>query len=154
MLSGALQARLCWLVSCWWAFGSGGDPAEDERLCDASYSFLVRQLAASDLAVRLQAAHVLSSLVRAAGREDVAQLVPHATQALVGLAAILGACTADDGCLWTLRAMGAFLRRVGLPAEARAGVVPVLEAVWQRAEREQRGLLLRGMRAVAAAVRA
>ena len=50
--------------------------------------------------------------------------------------------------------MGAFLRRVGLPAEARAGVVPVLEAVWQRAEREQRGLLLRGMRAVAAAVRA
>ena len=154
MLSGALQARLCWLVSCWWAFGSGGDPAEDERLCDASYSFLVRQLAASDLAVRLQAAHVLSSLVRAAGREDVAQLVPHATQALVGLASILGACTADDGCLWTLRAMGAFLRRVGLPAEARAGVVPVLEAVWQRAEREQRGLLLRGMRAVAAAVRA
>ena len=154
MLSGALQARLCWLVSCWWAFGSGGDPAEDERLCDASYSFLVRQLAASDLAVRLQAAHVLSSLVRAAGREDVAQLVPHATQALVGLAAILGACTADDGCLWTLRAMGAFLRRVGLPAEARAGVVPVLEAVWQRAEREQRGLLLRGMRAVAVAVRA
>ena len=34
-LGGALHARLCWLLSCWWAFGGRGDAEEDARLCAA-----------------------------------------------------------------------------------------------------------------------
>ena len=53
-LAGALQARLCWLISCWWAFGGRGDEAEDARMCDSSYAFLCRQLVTptADMAVR------------------------------------------------------------------------------------------------------
>jgi hypothetical protein len=158
-LYGALLARLCWLISCWWGFGGRDDAAEDEASCAASYAFLVRQLNAhhADMGVRLQAAHVLETLVRSAGDGDLPLVAPHAPHALVGLAALLGSCRADAACLWTLRAMTTLLRRLpaaALTAEAHASALPVLDALWQRAEREQRTLLLRALRRVAAASRA
>ena len=156
-LATALQARLCWLLSCWWAFGSRGDVAEDERTCSASYTFLCQQLLAptADLAVRLQAAHVLLNLIRSASAEDIPMIAPHAPHAFTGLATTLAHCRADDACLWTLRAITTLLRRlpgVAFTDEARASTIPVLEALWQRAEREQRTIVLRALRRVASAV--
>lgn len=52
LLAPQLQARLCWLLSCWWAFGS--EEESDESCCLASYSLLARMLHGADVFVQLQ----------------------------------------------------------------------------------------------------
>jgi hypothetical protein len=152
VIGAALQARLCWLLSCWWAFGYSGDEAEDTRLCHVSYGLLASLTHAGlDLAVRLQAVHVLRTLVRSAGDEDLATFVPHAPLALAGLAGILTACTADDALLCVLRATRTFFRRVPelvQSAPMREAMAPALDALWRAAEREQRVMVQHALRKV------
>ena len=157
-LAAALQARLCWLLSCWWAFGGSGDEAEDERLSGVSYTLLCRMLhAGADVAVRLQAAQVLHALLRGCGKEDARVFSPHAPHTLAGLASTLACCTEDDACLWVLRTMRTLTRRVpaaafGAPAlDVAAGV---LGSVWQRAKGQRRPLLLAALKRVADAMSA
>ena len=93
-LRAQIQARLCWLIPCWWAFGAAdageeeaegelaaggggcriggsGGGGEDSMGCDASYAFLIRLVhAGADAAVKLQAVHVLDTLLRGLSAED------------------------------------------------------------------------------------
>jgi hypothetical protein len=154
-LRAALQARLCWLLSCWWAFGGSGDVAEDERLCDASYRFLCRQLSYGDAAVRLQASQVLRTLLEGAADSDVRVFEPHAAGAFGSLAAALSGCCTDSGCLCILKAMGALLRHAATAVHGSTAVgeaMLVLNALWQRAESEERVIVTKALRRVAAAM--
>ena len=157
-LVAALQARLCWLISCWWAFGGQGDALEDERMCSASYALLGRMAnSGADLAVRLQASQVLHTLLHGCSAEDVRVFAPHASDVLQGLASTLAICTEDDACLWVLRALRTLLRQVPptvLSPQARDGVAAVLGSAWQRAEAESRPLLLTALKRVANAMNA
>ena len=148
-----LQARLCWLLSCWWAFGSSGDEAEDQRLCAASYGFLASLAHGGiDLGVRLQAAHILRTVLMTAHDDDVTEsFAPHATLALAGLAGTLAICTSDDAQLCVLRATRTLLRRLPAMVQSapmRDSMAPVLNALWQCAEREQRVMLQRALRQI------
>lgn len=152
-MGAALQARLCWLVSCWWAFGGSGDDAQDALHCAATYEVLCQVLLrAPDLAVQLQAAHVIRTLVGVAGDDDLRIFAPHAPLALVGLAATLASCATDEGCLGVLRAMRTLLQLVPEAAHSsgvREAALPVLTALWQRAEAERRPMLTAMLRRVA-----
>ena len=153
----ALQARLCWLLSCWWAFGGSGDEVEDARHCSVSYGLLVSLLhSGTDVAVRLLAAHVLHALLPPAHSGDLRTFVPHTPLALTGLAATLAMCTADDAHSCALRTTRAILRRVPEAVHTtpmREAMVPVLNALWQRAESEQREMLQHALQLVHAATR-
>ena len=149
-LGPALQARLCWLLSCWWAFGGSGDPAEDVRLCGASYGFLSGLIdSGSDLAVRLQAAHVLRTLLADAADDDLEACLPHVPLALRGLATTLAACQADDATLAALRTVRTLVARAPAAALSSAAMqqslAPTLEALWQRAAAERRVLIQRAL---------
>ena len=150
-LSGLLQARLCWLLSCWWAFGAAGDDEEDARATAASFHFLATMLhAGADAAARLQAAEVLRTLLDGADAETAALFRPAAAAALGGLAAALRACEGDEAALRLLRLLRVMLRLLpgALDEAPQSGLREALGALWEAAQREQRLLLLRELRCV------
>ena len=150
-LSGLLQARLCWLLSCWWAFGAAGDDEEDARATAASFHFLATMLhAGTDAAARLQAAEVLRTLLDGADAEAAALFRPAAAAALGGLAAALRACEGDEAALRLLRLLRVMLRLLpgALDEAPQSGLREALGALWEAAQREQRLLLLRELRCV------
>lgn len=150
-LSGLLQARLCWLLSCWWAFGAAGDDEEDARATAASFHFLATMLhAGADAAARLQAAEVLRTLLDGADAEAAALFRPAAAAALGGLAAALRACEGDEAALRLLRLLRVMLRLLpgALDEAPQSGLREALGALWEAAQREQRLLLLRELRCV------
>ena len=52
-LAPVIQARLCWLLSCWWAFGGDAEAEADRRATGISYSLIVAMLSDGiDMAVR------------------------------------------------------------------------------------------------------
>ena len=123
-----------------------------------SYALLCRMAnSGADLAVRLQAAQVLHTLLQGSSAEDAQVFAPHASDALEGLASTLASCTEDDACLWVLRAIRTLLRQIpatALSQRARDGASAVLGSAWQRAEAESRPLLLTALKRVAAAMNA
>eukprot|EP00964_Phaeocystis_antarctica_P151564 scaffold119193_cov51-Phaeocystis_antarctica.AAC.1 len=150
-LSGLLQARLCWLLSCWWAFGAAGDEEEDARATASSFGFLACMLhAGADAAARLQAAEVLRTLLDGADAETAALFRPAAAAALGGLAAALRACEGDEAALRLLRLLRVVLRLLpgALDEAPQSGLREALGALWEAAQREQRLLLLRELRCV------
>ena len=106
-LAAPLQARLCWVVSCWWAFGGGDGGEGDQRCCVASYTLLCQMLLqGADLAVRLQAALTLHTLLQSAADDDLRLFAPMAPQVCTGLGASLAACETDEAIIWLLRVLG------------------------------------------------
>ena len=60
-------------------------------------------------------------------------------------------CSEDDASLWVLRTMRTLLRLLPVAsfgAEVRAGAVAVLQSAWERAESEQRPILLAALKRV------
>jgi len=157
-LRGLLQSRLCWLISCWWAFGASDSADENARDTATSLALLTRMLhAGADAAARLQAAEALRTLLGGADAETIALFRPAAAEALAGLAAAIGACEGDEACLRLLRLLRLLLTLLpGAMAEAPAQATPLREtlgALWDAAQRQQRRLLLRELRRVQRLVR-
>lgn len=149
-LAAPLQARLCWLLPCWWAFGSGEDE-ENERSCAASYALLVGALrSGADMAVALQAARSLGLMLRDLGESDLQLFLPLAPAALSALAAALGACTSDEAVRWCLRLIAQLLRQTPSAWPHAPDVPAALQMLWARAEQEGRHLILRDLRRIAA----
>ncbi|KAL1499620.1 hypothetical protein AB1Y20_011819 [Prymnesium parvum] len=146
-LAGPLQARLPWLLRCWWGFGGGDD---DEACCVGAYA-LLRDLIAHghDVAVRLQAALALHAILRSAMPEDLALFAPMAPQVCVGLGATLAACETDEARIWLLRILRKLTQQLPglwLHPETQASLPAVLGALWEQAATEHRPLLSRELK--------
>ena len=140
--------RICWLLNCWWAFGSSDGGEADERDCLATYELLGSMLAATcDAAVRLQAASTLLSLLRCAGDDDLRVFAVAAPAVSTGLAAALGSCSSDEALFWILATLRQVLRA---PAPLHPSLPPVLEALWARACVERHELLKLELQGIAA----
>ena len=152
-LRGLLQSRLCWLITCWWAFGASDSADDNARDTATSLALLTRMLhAGADAAARLQAAEALRTLLGSADADTIALFHPLAAEALGGIAAAIGACEGDEACLRLLRLLRLLLTLLpGAMAEAPAQSAPLREtlgALWDAAQRQQRRMLLRELRRV------
>jgi hypothetical protein len=76
---------------------------------------------------------------------------PHAADALLGIAALLATCASDLALLTCLRAVCTLTRRFPTSwarADVQAALPAALRALWEVAEAEQRGLIMRALRRV------
>ena len=110
----------------------------------------------ADDAVRLQAAHVMRTLLRGlTDEDDLAVFTPHAPHALLGLAAALGGAGGEEGVIWRLRAVRTVAARfseAAARADVQAALGAALSAEWARAKAAGRRMLLRELRRAGAAM--
>ena len=141
-LRAVLQARLCWLLPSWWAFGSSGDEADDAAATLEAFTLLAALLdAAADVSAALHAAHALCSLLRHSALSDLAAMSPLVPRLSAGLAARLPLCRGDEAQLWLLAALRELLQSAPA-AQPHASVWPALSALWERAAHQRRDLVV------------
>ena len=102
--------------------------------CFETYRLFTHMLCSgADVAVRLQAAHALNTVLCSACVEDVRVFAPLAIDACTGLMATLEMCHNDEALLWLLMT----LRRVlHCSSACTTAVMPALGKLWERAQRE------------------
>ena len=147
-IAALIQARLCWLLSCWWAFGGSGVVEDDQSAGSEAYLLLTTIASGGkDLAARLQASQVLCSLLRASGPDELDTFAPLTPGLLSAIGASMATCESDEALLWLLETMREAL--ASAPAALHATVLPALGALHAKAAHSRREVLLNRLQEVA-----